>query len=129
MIFSALETAGSGLVAYRKWLDAVSDNISNADDVTSTSNAAYQARSVVVQAAPGTAGVEVTGAAYGSAAGQVVYRPEDPRADRQGMVRVPAVDMGDQMSQLIEAQRGYQANIAVVERAKDLYSAALQIGR
>lgn len=129
MIFSAIDTAGSGLVAYRKWLDAVSDNISNADDVTSTSNAAYQARTVVVQAAPGTGGVEVVGARFGSAAGQEVYRPNDPRADAKGMVRVPDVDMGDQMSQLIEAQRGYQANIAVVERAKDLYTAALQIGR
>ena len=129
MIFSALETSGSGLVAYRKWLDAVSDNISNADDVTNPANAAYQARSVVVQAAPGDAGVQVVGAAYGSAAGNLVYRPGDPQADAKGMVRVPDVNMGDQMSQLIEAQRGYQANIAVVERAKDLYTAALQIGR
>jgi flagellar basal-body rod protein FlgC len=129
VIFSAIETAGTGLVAYRKWLDAVSDNIANADDVTSTSSAAYQARSVLVQAAPGDAGVQVVGASFGNAAGQEVYRPDDPHADKQGMVRVPDMDMGDQMSQLIEAQRGYQANIAVVERAKDLYAAALQIGR
>ena len=33
------------------------------------------------------------------------------------------------MTQLIMAQRGYQANVAVVDRAKETYQAALQIGR
>jgi flagellar basal-body rod protein FlgC len=32
------------------------------------------------------------------------------------------------MSQLIMAQRGYQANLAVVDRAKDAYEAALRLG-
>jgi flagellar basal-body rod protein FlgC len=33
------------------------------------------------------------------------------------------------MTQLIQAQRGYQANLAVVERATQAYQTALQIGR
>ena len=33
------------------------------------------------------------------------------------------------MTQLIMAQRGYQANLAVIDRAKDAYNAALQLGR
>jgi flagellar basal-body rod protein FlgC len=33
------------------------------------------------------------------------------------------------MGQLIMAQRGYQANLSVVDRAKDAYQAALQLGR
>jgi flagellar basal-body rod protein FlgC len=33
------------------------------------------------------------------------------------------------MTQLIMAQRGYQANIAVVERARDAYTAAVNLGR
>jgi flagellar basal-body rod protein FlgC len=33
------------------------------------------------------------------------------------------------MGSLIMAQRGYQANAAVVDRAKSTYEAALQIGR
>jgi flagellar basal-body rod protein FlgC len=44
-------------------------------------------------------------------------------------VRYPDIDMAAQMGQLILAQRGYQANAAVVDRAKDIYQAALQIGR
>ena len=33
------------------------------------------------------------------------------------------------MVQLIMAQRGYQANLAVVDRATDAYQAALQLGK
>jgi flagellar basal-body rod protein FlgC len=45
------------------------------------------------------------------------------------MVRYPDIDMGDQMVALIMAQRGYQANLAVVERATNAYQAALQLGK
>ena len=50
-------------------------------------------------------------------------------ADAEGYVRYPDIDMSSQMTQLIMAQRGYQANAAVVDRAKETYAAALQIGR
>jgi flagellar basal-body rod protein FlgC len=33
------------------------------------------------------------------------------------------------MTQLIMAQRGYQANISAMERATDAYRAALQLGK
>ena len=42
---------------------------------------------------------------------------------------MPDIDMSTQMTQLIQAQRGYQANLAVVDRARDAYLAALQIGK
>jgi flagellar basal-body rod protein FlgC len=42
---------------------------------------------------------------------------------------MPDIDLSEQMSTLIMAQRGYQANAAVVDRAKTSYEAALQIGK
>ena len=33
-------------------------------------------------------------------------------------MRMPDIDLGEQMSTMIMAQRGYQANAAVVDRAK-----------
>jgi flagellar basal-body rod protein FlgC len=44
------------------------------------------------------------------------------------MVRLPDIDLSDQMTQLILAQRGYQANLAVVDRARDAYQQALSLG-
>ena len=59
----------------------------------------------------------------------MVHEPSHPLADAQGYVRYPDIDLGDQMGQLIMAQRGYQANLSMAERARDAYQAALQMGR
>ncbi len=59
----------------------------------------------------------------------MVYEPEHPLADAEGYVRYPDIDLSSQMGSLIMAQRGYQANAAVVDRARETYMSALQIGR
>ena len=131
-IFGAIGIAGTGVTVYRKWLDAVSDNIANMNNAAPTSGQAFQARYVMAQAVDygsGTGGVQVGGTALGSAEGRLVYEPNHPYADADGYVRYPDIDLGSQMSQMIMAQRGYQANLAVVDRAKDAYQAALQIGK
>lgn len=129
--FGTMDAASSGLVLYRKWLDAVSDNIANINDVRTTSDSAFQARYVVAKAADygNAGGVKVAGIALGDANGRVEHHPDHPLADADGNVRVPDIDLADQMTQLIIAQRGYQANLAVVERAHDAYSAALRLGQ
>ena len=129
MTFDAIGIAGTGLTLHRKWLDAVSDNLANVNTVKATTDDAFQARYVVAQEGEGTTGVYVQGAAFGSAAGRLVYEPNHPLADAEGYVRYPDIDLASQMGQLIMAQRGYQANAAVVDRAKETYQAALQIGR
>lgn len=130
-LFAALGIAGSGLRVHRTWLDAVSDNIANVNTARRTDQEAFRARFVVAEAnAYGTAGgVRVAGALLGNPEGRLVYQPGHPLADENGLVRMPDVDLGDQMVQLLVAQRGYQVNLAVVERARDAYQAALTIGR
>jgi len=129
-IFGAIGVAGSGMTVYRKWLDAISDNLANVSTVRGTDDDAFQARYVVAQSIEsGDGGVQVAGVALGSAEGRLVYEPDNPLADDEGYVRYPDIDMSSQMTQLIMAQRGYQANAAVVERARETYQAALQIGR
>ncbi len=129
MTNDAIAIAGTALVVHRKWLDAVSDNIANVNTVKSTSEAAFQARYVIAHEGAGTSGVYVTGGAYSAAEGRMVYEPTHPLADSEGYVRYPDIDLASQMGQLIMAQRGYEANAAVVDRAKSTYEAALQIGR
>ncbi|GAB3127327.1 flagellar basal body rod protein FlgC [Glaciibacter psychrotolerans] len=129
MTFDAIGIAGSALSLHRKWLDAIADNLANVNTATSTDGAAFQARYIVAEAGAGQGGVFVAGAAFGDPEGRLAYEPTNPLADAKGYVRYPDIDMGSQMSQLILAQRGYQANAAVVDRAKGSYEAALQIGR
>jgi flagellar basal-body rod protein FlgC len=122
---------------FRTWLDAVSDNLANINTVRRTDEDAFRARYIEAHAVeyqqggqPGVGGgVQVAGVVFGNADGRVVYDPTHPLADAQGLVRLPDIDMGDQMTQLITAQRGYQANIAVIERSRDAYEQAIRIGR
>jgi flagellar basal-body rod protein FlgC len=129
MALDAIGIAGTALTVHRKWLDAVSDNLANMNTVSATSGNAFQARYVIAQEGQGNSGVYVAGTAHGDPEGRLVYEPDHPLADENGYVRYPDIDMAAQMGQLILAQRGYQANAAVVDRAKDIYQAALQIGR
>jgi flagellar basal-body rod protein FlgC len=73
--------------------------------------------------------VAVTGIALGPASGTEVYDPSSPLADAKGLVREPDVDMGEQMSDMMMAQRGYEMNLAVISRAQSAYQAALSIGQ
>ena len=129
MTFDAIGIAGSALTVHRKWLDAVSDNLANMNNASATSGPAFQAR--YVEAAEGSegSGVYVNSSLIGNAEGRIVYQPDHPLADANGNVKYPDIDMAEQMGALIIAQRGYQANAQVVDRARETYMAALEIGR
>jgi len=129
MSMNAIGIAGSGLDVNRQWLNAISDNIANMNTATATSGPAFQARYVVAQAGAGTSGVFVKGAALGDAAGIIKNDPSNPLADADGNVRMPDIDLGSQMGQLIMAQRAYEANAKVVTDAQATYEAAIAIGK
>jgi flagellar basal-body rod protein FlgC len=126
--FDALTIAGSGLGVHQAWLDTLAHNLANANTVRSTSQSAFQAQMLITQADPG-GGVDVTGVALSDAEGVVVNNPDHPLADADGNVRMPAMDMASQMSQLIMAQRGFQASSQVTKYAQETYTAAIGIGR
>lgn len=129
MTFDAIGIAATGLAMHRKWLDATADNIANINTAKPTSGPAFQARYLQAVEGVGNTGVYVAGTALGDAQGRLVNDPANPLADKDGYVRMPEIDLGAQMGQLIMAQRGYQANAGVVDRAKATYEAALQIGK
>jgi flagellar basal-body rod protein FlgC len=131
-MFESLDISGTGMTVHQTWMDAVSDNIANINTVRPTNEAAFQARYVVAQSVEdgGTgAGVEVGGVELGSATGVLTNDPSNPIADAQGLVRRPDIDLGEQMTTMIMAQRGYQANVANLDRVRAAYQAALQMGR
>jgi flagellar basal-body rod protein FlgC len=139
-LFDPISTAETGVNVTQTWLDSVSENIANMNDVSPVTEGAYQTRFVVAGAIPGQAegtgpgsatdaaiggGSEVEGIALGSPDGTLAYEPDSPLADKQGMVRVPNVNLGDQMTDMIMAQNGYEANLATISQAEQAYQAAL----
>lgn len=125
--FDSLRIANTSLGAHQVWLDALAGNIANVNTVRSTEDEAFRATYVVFDPRE-DGGVDVEGFAQSTAEGRVVHSPNHPLADEDGYVRMPDVDMSAQMSELVMAQRGYQASVQVTKTAQDTYSAALQIG-
>jgi flagellar basal-body rod protein FlgC len=134
-MFPTFDIASSALTTHRIWMNAISDNIANVNTVRPMSAAAYQEKFIVAQeipSAPGQpvgvgGGVAPVAVQYGDATGMVTYDPTNPLADKDGLVRRPSENLGDQMTNLIIAQRGYQLNLAVIDRAKSSYQQALDI--
>jgi flagellar basal-body rod protein FlgC len=133
-VFDAINTSGTGLQTYHTWLDVIANNIANVNDETTTDGQVFRTQYVRVQALPAGAdgagtGVEVAALPESTENGEVVQDPTDPLADANGNVRRADVDLSAQMGDMIMAQRAFQANAASVDRAKDMYEAAINIGK
>jgi flagellar basal-body rod protein FlgC len=131
-MFEALGISGTAMTVHQTWMDAISDNIANVNTVRPTDQAAFQARYVVatsVEDGSTGAGVAVAGVQLGDAQGRMVYAPDHPLADSRGMVRLPDIDLGEQMTTMIMAERGFQASASNLTRVKACYDAAIQMGR
>ncbi len=55
------------------------------------------------------------------------YDPNHPDADENGMVRYPDVDLIREMTQLVSANRLYEANLSAVEAEKQIIKRSLEI--
>jgi flagellar basal-body rod protein FlgC len=126
--FNLLRIADEALGAHQTWMDALGDNIANVNTYEPTSGSAFQAQYPILKSDP-AGGVRVAGVAESDPQGREVSMPDSPLADANGYVRAPDIDMSSQMSQLIMAQRGFQASVQVTKSAQDIYSAALSIGQ
>jgi flagellar basal-body rod protein FlgC len=126
--FDLLRIANTSLGFHQTWLDTLANNIANVNTATRTTENAFQSQMVVARARP-DGGVDVAGIALSDPQGRVVNAPDNALADADGNVRLPELDLASQMSQLVMAQRGFQASVQVTKNAQDTYSSALQIGR
>ena len=132
-VFDTLGISGSGLMVHRKWLDAVSDNIANVNTVNPYDEDAVPG---AAHRGPGRR-LRLRRGRRPRRPGRVRRRPRDASSTspttrwptRRATSGTPTSTWATRWSQLIMAQRGYQANLAVVERATNAYQAALQLGK
>jgi flagellar basal-body rod protein FlgC len=58
-----------------------------------------------------------------------VHEPGHPYADAEGFVTYPEIDQAGEMTLMIRASRAYEANLAAMSIAHQMYSRALDLGR
>jgi len=141
-LFSTFDTAASGMTAERLRLDVIANNLANARTTRTAEGGPYRRQRVVFAARerrdflamlsreplPGH-GVRVVGIAHDNAPPRLVWDPYHPDAGEDGYVRMPNVDVVTEMVDMISASRAYEANATVIQAAKVMAQAALEIGR
>jgi flagellar basal-body rod protein FlgC len=75
----------------------------------------------------GLHGVRVAQVAEDASEGPLVYDPGHPDADANGYVRYPTVRVSDEMIDMLDARRIYEANATVFQSAKAMLKKALEI--
>lgn len=75
----------------------------------------------------GGTGVHVAGIQEDTSAGQLVYDPGHPDADKNGYVHYPNVRITDEVVDMMDARRVYEANASVFQAAKGMLNQALNI--
>jgi flagellar basal-body rod protein FlgC len=133
--FDTFDVARSGLTLSKTWLDAIANNIANVNTVHPGGQQPFRASYILAQeigpAGPGRSGqgVRAVGLVDDPSTPVTVSAPGNPLADANGNVTQPVVDLGVEMTSMIMASRSFQANGRSIETARDMYQAALRIGR
>ena len=60
---------------------------------------------------------------------RLVYEPNHPDADDRGYVAYPNIDHAGEMTLMIRTSRVYEANLAVLGIAHQMYNRVLEMGR
>ena len=137
--FKAFDIAGSGMAAQSVRLNTTASNLANADSVSTTAAGVYKPRHPIfeaVRAQLATTGtsqpqpaVRVRGIYESTAPASQRYEPGNPLADANGYVFAPAVNVVEEMVNMISASRSYQNNVEVMNTSKDLLLATLRLGQ
>jgi flagellar basal-body rod protein FlgC len=143
-LIKTMDIAASGMTAQRTRMNVISTNLANANTTRTAAGGPYRRRTVIFQTTPvgvdfrrhfqralteEPCGVEVTEIVSGSGEFKRVHDPSHPDADQDGYVSLPNVNLVQEMVQMLNANRAYEANAAAVRAAKDMALKALEIGR
>lgn len=135
-MFKIFDTAASGMSAQSMRLNLVASNLANVDSVSSSMDQTYKARQPVFSAMVNqlnsrdpAVGVQVRGIVESPAPLKMEYAPNHSMANEEGYIFRPNVNVAEEMANMISASRSYQSNVEVINTAKRLLSATLQLGQ
>ena len=141
---SAMKISASGLTANRTWINVLSANLANSRTSKTADGQPYQRRTVIYESVPFSEDLDSEmGSGMGDQIAKVavseitpdmrdfkeIYDPGHPDADSRGIVRMPNISPIEEMANLVNASKSYEANLAAMNIAKQLALKALEIGK
>ncbi len=142
---SGFRIAGSGMAAQRTRMNTISSNMANISTTRTPEGGPYRRKDAVFTAMPDTKSfgdilnvndpksdfdrVQVTDIVYDKKAPILKYEPGHVDANEDGYVAYPNINLMEEMTNMIQAQRSYEANVQAIQATKDMALSALEIGR
>ena len=149
--FNTMNIAATGLTAQRARMDIIAENIANINTTRTAAGGPYRRRTVLFEEmrdhdpfqaifnsifgitsdmpANQGRGVRVARVVECDLPGMLAFDPTHPDADENGYVRLPNVNIVEEMVNMISATRSYEANITAMTNARHLTQRTLEIGQ
>ena len=139
-LVNIFDIAGSGMSAQSVRLNTTASNIANAETASSSSDQVYRSRHPVFSTlyygarngdfeSPESVGVNVAGIVESESPLQPRYEPHHPKADENGYVYYPNVNVVEEMTDMISASRSFQVNVEMANSAKQMVQRVLTLGQ
>ena len=141
---TGMRVSGSGMAAQRLRMNTISSNIANINTTQSPEGGPYRRKDVVFESIPDARNfgeilttspqrdiqrVQVSDVLVDRRAPLLKYEPDHPDADEDGNVAYPNINMMEEMANMLQATRSYEANVSAMNATKDMALTALEIGR
>lgn len=128
----ALSISASGMDAQTTRLRVIAENLANENTTGSSPGAdAYRRKTVTfgnrMDQAAGAQLVTVTKIGQDTSDLPLRYDPSNPAANANGYVKVPNVNSFVEMMDMRDAERGYEANLAVMQTTRSMLSRAIDL--
>ena len=139
-----LRVSSSGLTANRMRMNTISSNIANVNTTRTPEGGPYRRKDIVFKSMPEARNfgevlttapqrnvqrVQVTDVLVDRGAPLLKYEPNHPDANQDVYVAYPNINLMEEMTNMIQATRSYEANVSAMQATKDMALSALEIGR
>ena len=141
-LYDGFQISVSGMDAQMRRMRLISSNLANAGSTRSTTGQTYRRKEIVFAAVPlekggrvgldgrdGLRRVTTVGVVEDPRPFRRLHIPGHPDADEQGFVEFPNVERFEEMVNLMEAFRSYEANLMTFNASKEMMKKAFEIWR
>ena len=130
---SVYRISGSALNVQSRNLALIANNMANAQTVSGSQTQVYRAQRPVFSEIKADllgagGGVALANVSVSAKPVQSQLMPEHPLANEGGFIFTSNVNLVEEMMSMMDASRNYQANVEVMNSAKDLLSRTLSLG-
>ena len=138
----AMMISASALVAERTRMNLISSNLANATTTRTSEGGPYKRKDAVFAATsmqnsfasmldkksqPDAKGVEVMEIVEDQRPPRLQYEPGHPDANAQGYVAYPNVNVVEEMADMINVTRSYEANVTASKASMDMQMKAMEL--